>query len=103
MARPAPTARNIAARVLERVDRDRAFSAAVLEAELERHLQLDERERALATELVYGSLRLRRALLARLEQHAPRGLPKDALVLCNLSGRGDKDVHTIAARENIQF
>ncbi|MEO8365332.1 MAG: tryptophan synthase subunit beta [Pseudoxanthomonas sp.] len=28
-----------------------------------------------------------------------RDLPKDALVLCNLSGRGDKDVHTIAARE----
>jgi tryptophan synthase beta chain len=24
-------------------------------------------------------------------------------VLCNLSGRGDKDVHTIAARENIHF
>jgi len=32
-----------------------------------------------------------------------RELPKDALVLCNLSGRGDKDVHTIAAREGIQL
>ena len=31
-----------------------------------------------------------------------RGLPADALVLCNLSGRGDKDVHTIAAREGIE-
>ena len=30
-----------------------------------------------------------------------RELPKDRLVLCNLSGRGDKDVHTIAAREGI--
>ena len=30
-----------------------------------------------------------------------RELPKDMLVLCNLSGRGDKDVHTIAAREGI--
>ena len=30
-----------------------------------------------------------------------RELPKDAIVLCNLSGRGDKDVHTIAAREGI--
>ena len=30
-----------------------------------------------------------------------RGLPSDQLVLCNLSGRGDKDVHTIAAREGI--
>ncbi len=28
-------------------------------------------------------------------------LPPDRLVLCNLSGRGDKDVHTIAAREGI--
>ena len=28
-----------------------------------------------------------------------RELPQDALVLANLSGRGDKDVHTIAARE----
>ena len=28
-------------------------------------------------------------------------MPKDALVLCNLSGRGDKDVHTIAAREGM--
>jgi len=30
-----------------------------------------------------------------------RELPRDQLVLCNLSGRGDKDVHTIAAREGI--
>jgi tryptophan synthase beta chain len=30
-----------------------------------------------------------------------REYPKDALVLCNLSGRGDKDVHTIAAREGV--
>ena len=30
-----------------------------------------------------------------------RGLPKDALVLCNLSGRGDKDIFTIARREGI--
>ena len=32
-----------------------------------------------------------------------RELPKDALVLCNLSGRGDKDVHTIAAREGFEL
>jgi tryptophan synthase beta chain len=30
-----------------------------------------------------------------------RGMPKDGIVLCNLSGRGDKDVHTIAAREGV--
>ncbi len=32
-----------------------------------------------------------------------RELPRDALVLCNLSGRGDKDVQTIAAREGISL
>ncbi|MEO6264082.1 MAG: pyridoxal-phosphate dependent enzyme, partial [Luteimonas sp.] len=32
-----------------------------------------------------------------------RGLPQDAIVLCNLSGRGDKDVHTIAAREGLSL
>ncbi|HEY0198506.1 MAG TPA: tryptophan synthase subunit beta [Rhodanobacter sp.] len=31
-----------------------------------------------------------------------RDMPKDGLVLCNLSGRGDKDVHTIAAREGVE-
>ena len=30
-----------------------------------------------------------------------RDLPRDALVLVNLSGRGDKDVHTIAKRDGI--
>ncbi len=30
-----------------------------------------------------------------------RALPQDGIVLCNLSGRGDKDVHTIAAREGL--
>ncbi|MFA7486590.1 MAG: tryptophan synthase subunit beta [Lysobacteraceae bacterium] len=32
-----------------------------------------------------------------------RELPKDGIVLCNLSGRGDKDVHTIAKREGIEL
>ena len=30
-----------------------------------------------------------------------REYPQDGIVLCNLSGRGDKDVHTIAAREGV--
>jgi tryptophan synthase beta chain len=30
-----------------------------------------------------------------------RTLPEQAIVLCNLSGRGDKDVHTVAARGTI--
>ncbi|KFN49751.1 tryptophan synthase subunit beta [Arenimonas composti] len=32
-----------------------------------------------------------------------RELPRDALVLCNLSGRGDKDIFTIARREGIEL
>lgn len=32
-----------------------------------------------------------------------RELPKDHLILVNLSGRGDKDVHTIAQREGISL
>ena len=32
-----------------------------------------------------------------------RDLPADAIVLCNLSGRGDKDVQTIAAREGLSI
>jgi tryptophan synthase beta chain len=32
-----------------------------------------------------------------------REMPKDKMILVNLSGRGDKDVHTIAAREGISL
>jgi tryptophan synthase beta chain len=32
-----------------------------------------------------------------------RGMPRDALVLANLSGRGDKDIYTIARREGISL
>jgi tryptophan synthase beta chain len=32
-----------------------------------------------------------------------REMSKDKLILCNLSGRGDKDVHTIAQREHIEL
>jgi tryptophan synthase beta chain len=32
-----------------------------------------------------------------------RDLPRDAIVLCNLSGRGDKDVHTIAKRQGLDL
>ncbi len=44
--------------VLARVEKEGAFASAALEAELERAVQLDARDRALATELVYGSLRV---------------------------------------------
>src|SRR5437667_1704228 len=32
-----------------------------------------------------------------------RGLPKEAILLVNLSGRGDKDMHTVAQRSGLQF
>ena len=69
-----PTARGVAASVLVRVLEDGAFAAAVLDAEVSRALQLEPRDRALATELVYGSLRVLPWLDARILRHAPRGL-----------------------------
>lgn len=68
--------RAIAGRVLLRVDKDRAYAAAALNAELARHPQLDPRERALATELTYGTLRTERVLCERLGALVPRGLDK---------------------------
>jgi len=62
---------------------DDAFVAATLDAELRRHPQLDPRERALATELSYGTLRTEAALRARLFVHAPRGV-SDQRVLAQL-------------------
>jgi 16S rRNA (cytosine967-C5)-methyltransferase len=72
----APDARSVAARVLVRTFREGAFAAAALQGELARWAQLEERDRALATELVYGVLRLRPWLEARLSAYAPRGLSK---------------------------
>jgi 16S rRNA (cytosine967-C5)-methyltransferase len=59
--------------VVVRVLRDKAFAAAALDAELERNIQLDARDRALATELAYGTLRLMGWLEKRLARHASRG------------------------------
>ena len=57
-----------------RVLRDKAFAAAALDADLERNVQLDARDRALATELAYGTLRLMGWLEKRVARHATRGL-----------------------------
>lgn len=62
-------ARRSAAAVLRRVWDDGAFAAAALSAELERHAGLDRRDRALATELVYGVLRTEGYLLESLARH----------------------------------
>jgi 16S rRNA (cytosine967-C5)-methyltransferase len=73
--------REVAARVLVRVEKERAFAAAALEAELVRAADLEARDRALATELVYGTLRVSPWLEAQIAPHAPRGTAKlDAFV-----------------------
>jgi 16S rRNA (cytosine967-C5)-methyltransferase len=63
----------VAVDVLVRVEKERAFAVAALEAELVRAVQLDARDRALATELVYGTLRVLPWLEARIAEHAKRG------------------------------
>lgn len=69
-----PTARTVAATVIARVVEEGAFAAAALDAELDRAVQLEPRDRSLATELVYGTLRLHPWLEARVASFAKRGL-----------------------------
>jgi 16S rRNA (cytosine967-C5)-methyltransferase len=82
---PDASARSVAVQALTRVLRDDAYGAAALSAELERATAkgLSDRDRALATELFYGTLRLRNALEERLTPLAPRGL-KDVVVKAEL-------------------
>ncbi len=68
------SARAIAVRVLERVERDDAFAASALDAELKSASRLDPAERALATELVYGVLRTRDALSSELGRFVEKPL-----------------------------
>lgn len=56
-----PTARHVALRALARIDSEGAYANLVLRAELDRS-GLDGRDRAFATDLVYGVTRLRRRL-----------------------------------------
>jgi 16S rRNA (cytosine967-C5)-methyltransferase len=84
-ARRKPDARDVAARVLWRVEVDRAFAAAALDAELARSVQLEARDRAFATELVYGSLRALPWLRIQIARFAPRGIAAlDARVRAHL-------------------
>ncbi len=69
-----PDARRIAAEVVRRVLDEGSYAAAVLSQELSSHPQLSARDRGLATELVYGTLRAHRWLEGRLQQLSPRGV-----------------------------
>ncbi|MEO6773568.1 MAG: 16S rRNA (cytosine(967)-C(5))-methyltransferase RsmB [Kofleriaceae bacterium] len=63
------TARELARRVLERIERDQAWATPALDGELAR-ANLDDRDRRLASELVYGVLRHRARLDRMLAAHA---------------------------------
>ena len=80
---PSDSARTVAVQAVIRVLRYGAFAAAALSAELERSQGLAERDRALATELLYGTVSTRTALEARLSPLAPRGL-RDVVVKAEL-------------------
>ncbi|MBI4610938.1 MAG: 16S rRNA (cytosine(967)-C(5))-methyltransferase RsmB [Candidatus Rokubacteria bacterium] len=72
---PVSPARVEALRILCRVEEDRAFADLALEAALER-ARLPVRDRALATELVYGTLRWQRRLDWILAPHSRRRLER---------------------------
>lgn len=74
MRAPSP-ARAVAARVLERVLVDQAYGDLALHAELGRR-RLSPRDRALATELVFGTLRWQRYLDWVLTPHSRRALDR---------------------------
>lgn len=63
-------ARDIAALVLKRVWLDEAYATRALDAELTRRANLDRRDAALATELVYGVLRTQLDLETRIDEFA---------------------------------
>jgi 16S rRNA (cytosine967-C5)-methyltransferase len=63
------SARDIARRVLDRVDKGGAWATLALDAELARS-GLDDRDRRLASELVYGVLRNRARIDRALGAHA---------------------------------
>lgn len=63
------TAREVARRVLDRIERDAAWATPALDGELA-HAGLDDRDRRLASELVYGVLRHRTRLDRALAAHA---------------------------------
>jgi 16S rRNA (cytosine967-C5)-methyltransferase len=78
------TARFIASVVLSRVTEDGAFASRALDAEL-RRARLDPRDAALATEIVYGSLRVLPALDRAIEAHLTRaGRRMDGFVRATL-------------------
>lgn len=80
-------ARVVAIRILQRLQRPNTFIATELKREFARYPEADPRDRALATELVYGVLRQRRRLdhsLEPLVKQRLRKLEDAALLLLRL-------------------
>ena len=69
-------ARSIALQVLRRVEAEGAFSSLALNHALRRNSGLSPKDRSLATELIYGTLRWRRRLDYALGAHSQRRLEK---------------------------
>ncbi|MDC0671494.1 transcription antitermination factor NusB [Nannocystis radixulma] len=90
MPRNPITARVLAVQTLRQIDQRRGFSNRILAEQLERHPDLERRERGLTTTLVYGVLRHRGRLDALIDAAAVR--PK------NLSARA-REIARVAAFE----
>ncbi len=108
-SRGGASARAIAWKVLVRVERHRAYADLTLHAELDRS-SLDRRDRAWATELTYGALRMRGRLDAALAQVIDRPLGSVEVEVRNLLRLGayqvlavDKLAPAIAVSETVEL
>jgi 16S rRNA (cytosine967-C5)-methyltransferase len=68
--RSTPSARQLAVRTLREIEQRQGFSNRLLSEQLERHVEIDPRDRALATNLVYGVLRQQARLDALIDAFA---------------------------------
>ncbi len=85
-------ARSIASRTLERVDKDRAWAAPTLDAELRRN-DASRVDSALATEIVYGTLRVAPELDAAIAAHARRPVEIDPWTRAVMRGAAYQLLH----------
>jgi 16S rRNA (cytosine967-C5)-methyltransferase len=77
------TARRVAYEALRRIEADGAYANLVLPALLDRS-DLDERDRAFTTELVYGTTRMRRACDFAVDRFTMKEPPAEARTLLRL-------------------
>ena len=77
------SARELSVRVLDEVDRKRAYASRVLDRVLS-EAKTDARERSLATEIVYGTLRNRGYIDWVIDTMTPRGVDSIDTRLLNI-------------------